>query len=87
MTTITISLPGSLKTFIEEQVARDGFGTVSEYLRALVRDEQKRKAQLRLESLLLDGLQSEASALTDEDWDDMRREIRRRHDKRKRAAK
>jgi antitoxin ParD1/3/4 len=86
-TTITISLPGSLKTYIEEQVAHEGFGTVSEYLRALVRDEQKRKAQLRLESLLLEGLQSEASALTDEDWDDMRREIRRRHDKRKRAAK
>lgn len=86
MTTITISLPDSLKTFIEEQVVREGFGTVSEYLRALVRDEQKRKAQLRLESLLLEGIQSEASALTDEDWDEMRSEIRRRHAKRKRAA-
>jgi antitoxin ParD1/3/4 len=86
MTTITISLPDSLKTFIEEQVVREGFGTVSEYLRALVREEQKRKAQLRLESLLLEGIQSEASALTDEDWDEMRRELHRRHAKRKRAA-
>lgn len=87
MTTITISLPDSLKTFIEEQVGREGFGTVSEYLRALVRDEQKRKAQHRLESLLLEGIQSEASALTDEDWRDVRREVRRRHQQRKRTTR
>lgn len=77
MATITISLPESMKTFIEEQVSREGFGTVSEYLRALVRDEQKRRAQVRLESLLLEGLQSEAAEMTREDWAEIREEVRR----------
>ena len=82
MTTITISLPESLKTFIEDQVSSEGFGTVSEYLRSLVRDEQKRKAQGLLESLLLEGLRSEASEMTEEDWADIREEVRRRHHER-----
>lgn len=87
MPTITISLPESLKTFIEEQVVRDGFGTVSEYLRALVRDEQKRRGQARLESLLLEGLQSDVSELSKQDWADIREEVRRRQHKRRAGSK
>ena len=82
MATITISLPDSLKAYIEERVSAEGFGTVSEYLRALVREQQKRTAQQHLESLLAAGLQSEASEMTQEDWADIRAEIRRRHQKR-----
>lgn len=78
MPTITISLPESLKQFIEEQVEQEGFGTVSEYLRALVRDEQKRSAKSRLESQLLEGLQSDASEMTAKDWAEIRDEVRRR---------
>ena len=37
MTTVTISLPESLKTFIEEQLATKGYGNVSEYFRTLLR--------------------------------------------------
>jgi antitoxin ParD1/3/4 len=81
--TITISLPESLKAFIEEQVSQEGFGTVSEYVRALVRGEQKRQAQLRLETLLLEGLQSDASEMTDQDWADIRAEVRQRIQQRK----
>jgi antitoxin ParD1/3/4 len=87
MATITISLPDSLKTFIEEQVTGEGFGTVSEYLRALVRDEQKRRAQTRLESLLLEGLQSETSEMTEEDWADIREEVRQRRQRRTTGGK
>lgn len=86
MPTITISLPESLKAFIEEEVSREGFGTVSEYLRSLVRDEQKRKAQIRLESLLMEGLQSDASEMTNEDWAAIREEVRRRMQKRRSGA-
>ena len=82
MTTVTISLPESLKEFISVQVARGGFGTVSEYFRCLIRDDQKRKAQEKLEGLLLEGLQSGASEMTPEDWADIRREVRKRHEAR-----
>ena len=58
MTTINISLPERLKAYVEEQVASGDYGTVSEYLRELIREDKKRKAQEKLESLLLEGLDS-----------------------------
>jgi antitoxin ParD1/3/4 len=57
MTSMNVSLPESLRSFVEAQVAT-GYGTVSEYIRELVRDDRKRKAQARLEELLLEGLDS-----------------------------
>lgn len=80
MTDINISLPESMREFVEQQVAQGGYGTAGEYLLALVRDAQKRKAQERLEALLLEGLESgPATEMTDEDWDDMRRRFDERH--------
>jgi antitoxin ParD1/3/4 len=55
MGTMNISLPDSLKEFVDEQVAKRGYGTSSEYLRELIRMDQDR---LRLRSLLLDGAAS-----------------------------
>jgi len=46
MTTMNISLPDSMKAFIDEQVAQRGYGTSSEYVRELIRREQDR-AQMR----------------------------------------
>jgi antitoxin ParD1/3/4 len=80
MTDINISLPESMREFVEQQVAQGGYGTVSEYLLALVRDAQKRTAQERLEALLLEGLESgPATEMTDDDWDEMRRRFDERH--------
>ena len=50
MTTVTISLPESLRTFIDEQLATKGYGNVSEYFRSLLRDAQTRQEDARLES-------------------------------------
>lgn len=55
MSTMNISLPDSLKTFVDEQVAQRGYGTSSEYVRELIRKEQDR-AQLR--ALLVEGASS-----------------------------
>ncbi len=46
MTTMNISLPDTLKSFVDTQVQERGFGTSSEYLRELIRKDQDR-AQLR----------------------------------------
>ena len=56
MTTVTISLPESLKAFIDRQLATKGYGNVSEYFRSLLRDAQKEEEDTRLEALLLEGL-------------------------------
>jgi antitoxin ParD1/3/4 len=52
MTTMNISLPNSMKIFVDEQVSQRGYGTSSEYLRELIRKEQERDA---LRELLVAG--------------------------------
>jgi putative addiction module CopG family antidote len=37
MSTMNISLPDSLKAFVDEQVSQRGYGTSSEYVRELIR--------------------------------------------------
>ncbi|KQU90416.1 addiction module antitoxin [Ensifer sp. Root31] len=55
MSTMNISLPDYLKSFVDEQVAGRGYGTSSEYIRELIRRDQDR---LTLRRLLLDGASS-----------------------------
>jgi antitoxin ParD1/3/4 len=55
MSTMNISLPDGLKTYVDDQVSEGSFGTASEYVRALIREDQERK---QLRSLLLAGAHS-----------------------------
>jgi antitoxin ParD1/3/4 len=66
MTTVTISLPSSLKAFIDTQIATKGYGNVSEYFRSLLREAQAKEQEARLEALLLEGLASERIPLDGE---------------------
>jgi len=80
---MNISLPDSMRSYVEEQVATGGYSTVSEYFRELVRSDQKRKANERLETLLLEGLDSgSATPMSDRDWEDVRQAVRERVAKR-----
>ena len=56
MTTLTISLPDSLKKFVVRQVKTRGYGNVSEYFRGLLRTAQEHDENKRLEALLLASL-------------------------------
>ena len=56
---------------------------MSEYIRALIREDEKRKAETRLEALLLEGLESEESPLTRQDFEDIRKEALAQLQKRK----
>ena len=62
MSTMNISLPETLKSFVDEQVNSRGFGTSSEYVRELIRKDQER---LQLRGLLLAGARSKAAAAAD----------------------
>ncbi|WP_139108408.1 MULTISPECIES: type II toxin-antitoxin system ParD family antitoxin [unclassified Ensifer] len=65
MSTMNISLPDYLKSFVDEQVAGRGYGTSSEYIRELIRRDQDR---LTLRRLLLDGASSAQAAPADADY-------------------
>ena len=88
MTTMNISLPDDLKAFIEQQVASGGYGSVSEYVRELLRAAKKAEAQARLEALLLEGLNSgEPVEITPEFWENIRRRARDRIEARNKHGK
>ena len=68
--TIHISLPDPLKEYMDERVIEGRYSTLSDYVRVLVREDQKRHAEERLEKLLLEGLESGRGAeYGTKEWD------------------
>lgn len=68
-----------MRAYVEEQVANGSYSTISEYFRELVRQDRERKAQERLEALLLEGLASgQETPITAQDWQDIRQTVRER---------
>ena len=76
---MNISLPDGLKAFVDEQVLERGYGTVSEYVRELIRKDQERT---HLRNLLLDGAASAPAGVADEAYfEGLRDHVRRRTSK------
>ena len=79
MTTMNISLPDSMKAFVDAQIQERSYGTSSEYIRDLIRGDQIRQAEQRLASLMLEGLESGPASPVDEAyWDGKREALKRR---------
>lgn len=79
MDTMNIALPESMKQFVQNQVTQGGYSSVSEYVRELIRTDQKRKAEERIDTLLLEGLDSgEPLAVTPEYWEEKKRRLTER---------
>ncbi len=75
MATMNISVPDELKAFVETQVAEEGFASAGEYLSALIRDAQIRRAKRDLEAKLREGLESgPATPMDRNDWVALRAE-------------
>ena len=76
MASLNISLPQSLKDYVENQVKDSGYSTPSEYVRELLREDQNRRAEQKLEALLLEGLNSgEPIEITPEYWESKRKRV------------
>lgn len=76
MTTLNISLPENLKSFVEDQVASGGFSTVSEYIRSLIREAQERKSREALEMKLLEAFGAEPEEMGKKEWEALRSRVR-----------
>jgi antitoxin ParD1/3/4 len=76
MSTMNISLPETLKSFVDEQVSGRGYGTSSEYVRELIRKDQDRQ---KLRGLLLEGAASPPTQPADDGYlDRLRDRVRAR---------
>lgn len=87
MTSLNVSLPQTLKDFVEKQAEQNGYSTPSEYVRQLVREDQRRRAEDTLERFLLEGLESaERIEITPGFWEKKRKQLLDRHSRRKRKS-
>lgn len=88
MTTLTISLPDSLKDFIEREVQTKGYGNVSEYVRELLREAQAKEADARLEALLVEGLtKGKEIPVSPEFWSELKKDAAKILSKHKQSSK
>ena len=62
MTTMNISLPDSMKAYVDQRVSQDGYGTSSEYVRELIRRDKDRN---QLRAVMLAGLESPVTGQAD----------------------
>ncbi|HMC66466.1 MAG TPA: hypothetical protein VKI65_16140 [Gemmataceae bacterium] len=73
MSTITISLPESMKQFIDAQVTAGGFDSPSDYIAALLREAQVELARAEIDKKLLVGIgaleRGEGREMTAADWE------------------
>lgn len=82
MASLNISLPQSLKDYVEDRVSVGGYSTPSEYLRELLRQDQKQRTEDKLEMLLLEGLESgDAIEITPAYWENKRKRLMELHGK------
>ena len=79
-TSMNVSLPKALRSFVDERVSSSSYTSASEYVRELIRqDREHRAAHHRLEELLLEGLASgSASEWTADEWASIRERVTRR---------
>lgn len=76
---MNISLPGSMKTWVDEQVKAGGYGTVSEFFHELVREAKKRRVQEEIDRKLIAALDSgDAVRAEKKFWLKLRRDARKR---------
>ena len=62
---MNISLPEALKSYVDQQVSARGYGSSSEFLRELIRNDQDRQ---QLRALLLEGANSPPAGVADAEY-------------------
>lgn len=63
MTTLNISIPENMRGWIDEQIKNGRYSSASDYLRDLVRADQRNKEEL--DNMLLKGIHSGPATLLD----------------------
>ena len=83
MTSMNISLPEELKEYVEK-CTQGAYSTPSEFVRDLILQDRKRRAQEHLENLIQEGLDCEPIIADEKFWTDFKAEIA--HGRKHRAA-
>jgi antitoxin ParD1/3/4 len=74
MATMNVSLPDPLKQFVDDEVREGGFASTSDYMRDLIRQRQRAKAEETLRRLIAEGMASGPAEPLEPDFFDKLRE-------------
>jgi len=78
MATMNVSLPDQMKTWVESQTETGRYSNASDYVRDLIRRDQKRNDQIgEMQALINQGLNSGAAVPFD--FDDFKQEMHVKH--------
>ena len=78
-TTLNVSLPEPLKEYVQERVSEGIYSNPSDYVRSLIRDDMRQSANRRLETLVLEGINSgDPVALDGAEWESIEQEVQKR---------
>ncbi len=76
--TLNISLPEQMRSFVEEKISSGGYGTISEYVRELIRADQRRD-QVAFDRFIHEAFESgEAAELTKGEINEARDIVKKR---------
>jgi antitoxin ParD1/3/4 len=79
MATLQITLDGQTGAVAEAQASAAGFGTVDDYVRALIQADERRRDAAALDRKLTDAIdEGEAAEMTAGDWEHIRSTVRDR---------
>ena len=76
-TTMNVAISPELKSHVDRQVAEGQYASSSEYVRDLIRQDQRRKAEQRLADLVREGLESPIEPDDPAFWQKRREALRR----------
>jgi len=68
LTSMNISIPTALRERLEEKLTRQAYGSASEYVRQLIRQDLERDAREKVEALLLEGVHSKKRIKVTPKW-------------------
>ena len=81
MTTLDLSLPADLQTFVESEAADAGFATAAQYVEAVLHEIQKHSQQRNFESQIQEGLDSgPAFEVTPQFWVELKDRLRKQYE-------
>jgi len=76
MTQFNISLPPAVEEYLHQQISQGDYKNLEDYIYHLILEDQKRNTQEKLETMLVDGLDSGAPIpITEEWWQQKRAEL------------
>lgn len=88
MASLNVHMPTELREFVERRTKEGRFSTPTEYVRHLIREDEQRAAEQRIDDLFLEGVRSgRARGSVDDLFKRLHRLIDKHESERKRAGK